>query len=267
MRGWRRVMDPTPTRISQFFQRHSRVMTLAGAGIVFVTFVVKEGMEAKLRNIIQSVDLTNQTISIQESIGNETQELLKLQTTANEILVHVRKQEPHPEKVDTTLEEMQYLSDIAAMYMADTDSFDSNTESAVQSIPTTEAEGRRKQAETSTSATKGYRDELSHYNSVMSILALAENNSNPEKLSERNTLNLKYKALVGQLKAPQATAQKRSQQALNDATNYRARLERQYKRYLDLSYGLYALGWLLSLGSLATSPHPNVGPSPQPSTS
>jgi hypothetical protein len=50
-RSWGKNLD-----LGRFFRRHNRLLTFAGALIVFVTFLVKEGKRESLKDLADSVD-------------------------------------------------------------------------------------------------------------------------------------------------------------------------------------------------------------------
>jgi hypothetical protein len=55
---------PLRYRVRRWLDSNRRFLTLIGALIVFVTFVVKEGMNEHLKSVVDSLDLANQLFAI-----------------------------------------------------------------------------------------------------------------------------------------------------------------------------------------------------------
>lgn len=70
---------PREARFKIFFVKHRRLMTFTGALIVFVTFVVKDGLREQLKDLVSSIDSAENVFAIRNDTATTATWLQRLQ--------------------------------------------------------------------------------------------------------------------------------------------------------------------------------------------
>lgn len=70
---------PREARVKVFFVQHRRLLTFAGALIVFVTFIVKDGLREQLKDLVSSIDSAESVFAIRNDTATTAMWLQRLQ--------------------------------------------------------------------------------------------------------------------------------------------------------------------------------------------
>src|SRR5882672_6760922 len=109
--SWKKNFD-----LSLFFRRHNRLLTFAGALIVFVTFLVKEGKRESLKDLADSVDAAESVFVIRSDSFTTPVQLARMEEKIDEI---GRVQYRDSKIKDMDMKEMRFFVHFAELMQGD----------------------------------------------------------------------------------------------------------------------------------------------------
>jgi hypothetical protein len=231
--------------IGNFFRKHSRLLTFFGALIVFVTFVVKEGVRERLKELVDSIDAAQSSFIIRGEVGEANAQLRDLANEVNKIYNEaISIRENYPYVPDEGVDAEQLLGENARV-VDNIKTLLDNISRLRERLPNQSAydnqiEEIKKEMEASRKDSENVKT---------SIAIDREPGILTGKLS--STLSNDTKTLLGKVKGEMTELRSKSatlaSQFLQQAEQVRQQEERSYEIYTWASYGLYFLGWGLGL--------------------
>jgi hypothetical protein len=221
----------TPPQLGSFVRKHQQLLTFAGALIVFLTFVLKEGFRDGLRDLIDSIESAESVFMIRSDGGDTYFMLGQLQS-----------------KIDLIQEEMMPAASLKNRYFI---------EAALQNIAL--AENLIHTSTLSLDNDSRLLERLPHHSRVVEEFhGLFQDLNNLQKLdtetaekvqSEQSEMIVhgESQRLLKEAANVSGRMLTFGHQVLNDARALRGQRERSYVYVTWASYGLYIIGWGLGL--------------------
>jgi hypothetical protein len=211
--------------LALFIRRHNQLLTLAGALIVFVTFLVKEGKRESLKDLGDSVDASQSAFMIRNDSISTPLQLATIEEEINYILLASPRGSMTEGSRFFMLRRPWALGEGEAVLSRISRSLD-NARRLSEKLP--------------------QRSELieKRIHSLNNVIAEYQPDPSPKKIGVRlYSRQANFDPLWGLAEQVDALGN----EILDDAEEVRVSTERSYAIYTWVSYGLYVLGWGLGL--------------------
>jgi hypothetical protein len=226
----RKVNEPSPP---SFFEKHGRLLTILGALIVFVTFLVKEGKRDELKELVQSLDAAQSLFEIRQENHDISRDVA-------ELLGRI----PGPVKLERKFPAVEEIEEMIGRHSFHYTSSLSNLRELLAKFPNP--------ADLAALNSLQERADSLDANRKDAMTAIEDAKPIPGGLL-RNALVLMAvpialgEHLLSQDEQLESDITAFTKGALKHADEFKAKQERIYKSYTWLSYLLYFVGWTLGL--------------------
>jgi hypothetical protein len=226
-------------------RKHSRLLTLLGALIVFTTFVVKEGMREHLKSVVDSLELADGIFALREDNAINHSAIIEVRQIAGSISSRLREKPRSQEIMGAFVlaDERTYL---VTDRLTRIEESIRNIRQLVGVLPRDpDLSGKLSSHEETLKKLSGEDDSLKWPMNNFLMASLSSNVEEQRKATD--AMGVRIYDLKSQTENLEKAVAALASHALNVSETFRDSTERSYKRYSIASYILYAIGWAFGL--------------------
>lgn len=231
--------------VRSLFRKHNRLLTFVGALVVFITFIVKEGLQEHLKSVNDSLTFGNNIFTLKQDNARTRTEINTLQLAIKNIREFQNSNKPYDPYTSALAVILE--NNVAGQTLRRVLDSLSTIRQMADLVP--DASNLRKQSvELGALCSQLLAREAELGQTALNMTAYFIENRNKEKLpgdvqlAAMNVGTLSLQAVALEQKADDLATR-----VLAASKAYLERTETAYSRYSYLSYVLYTLGWGLGL--------------------
>lgn len=246
---WRR-------QLRSYVRAHDRLLTFVGALIVFTTFIVKDGLRDRLKDLDDSIERAETVFAQRTDIGEVIRTLAEMQTSLNKMNLDRAGSKPQltSRSMPSPAVLRETVNTVRTRLLAERLAFDSLAR-LVEKMPTTtnQAEAVRKAdiAKREIDAFLPHLDEIDADADQLETLVASKRDLSPATVAVASELNARAMAVLHELlehyRATMTALDQDASELLLESQEIRALNEDMYSWVSLASYILYTVGWGLGL--------------------
>ena len=238
-----------------YLHAHSRVLTFAGALIVFTTFIVKEGLRERVKDLSDSIEDAETVFALRSDTGEVMRTLADIQTSLNRFNDRIQSEPPLGDGLNPP--NAGFLRETADMVrtrvLAERLAFD-NLERLIEKLPMPNQNyviGKSDSVKKEIDALLPQLDEEDAYGDQLEKIVTSNKKLSPSDIAAVSEVNVRARASLQQVIENYRRTMADFDSVTTDVLSYSQMLkvfgDRLYSWFTWASYILYTVGWGLGL--------------------